>query len=242
MSFSHGKDGRLHVNGNDLSPYFKSVSTSGEIDTADTSALSDSHRQFITGQAGAEVTGDGMLDQSADAIEPVLTAALDDLATEIVHWHAGDALGAHGTGMQAVETTYNIQTPVEDVAAVNFAARSKTAFEAVVSLVPKASSFAAGTTIGGTIDNTAASTAGASGYLHAFSHGGAGTVGVIIQHSPSGTAGWTDLITFSNVTAAHVSERGTATGTVNRYLRTQVIKTGAGSASIGVSASRTPYL
>lgn len=242
MSFSHGSQGRLYVNGWDLSPYFKSVSSNGEIDTADTSALSDTHKQFITGQAGANISGDGMLDQSANAVEPVLTAALDDTDAEIVHWHNTDALGSHGTGMQAVETSYNINTPVSDVAATSFAAQSKTAFESVVALVPKASSLAAGTTIGGTVDNAAASTGGASAYLHAFSHGGAGTVSVIVQHSTSGTASWSDLITFSNVTAAHVSERATATGTVNRYLRTQIIKTGAGNASLSVGASRTPYL
>lgn len=241
-TFSHGARARLYCNAYDLSPYFKQAASEGEVDTADTTAFGATFRSFITGQAGGRFSAEGMLDQSAAAVEPVLVAALSDTDTELVHWFNTDAVGSTGYGMQGVETKFDISTPVSDVAAVSMEALSNHAFEHVLSLQAKADAPTAGTTDGAAVDFAAATTAGAAGYLQCFDHGGAGTVTVIVQQSASGTASWTDLITFADVTATHNSQRVAVAGSVARYLRARTIKTGAGAVSASVGASKTPYI
>lgn len=240
-SFSHGSRGRIYVNGYDLSPYFKEVSTAGELDTADATALADTHHKFLTGLASAKLSGEGMHDDSAGAIVPVLTAAESDTATEVVHWINQDVIGRSGYGMQGVETTFNVNTPVDDVAAVSFEAESNTGFERVVSLRPKSASDTSGTANSASVDNAVGTNAGAAGYLHLFSNGG-GTVTCKVQHSTDDSA-WTDLLTFTDVAGTvPTSQRVETSGTVRRYLRAQIIKTGAGAVTASISASRTPWL
>ena len=66
------------------------------------------------------------------------------------------------------------------------------------------------------IDNSASTSNGSSAYLQSFAVS-SGTCIVKVQHS-SNNSDFTDLITFTGVTGVS-SERGTSSGTVNRYLR-----------------------
>lgn len=241
-SFSHGSKGRIHTNGVDLSPYMAEVTTNGQIDMADSTALSDTYKTFVLGQASAELSADGMHDDTAGAVVSVLERAKSDVS-EITYWPNLDTVGNHGFGMQAVETSFNVTTPVSGVAAVSMAAQSTTGFEYITSLTAAADAFTAGTTNGAWVDNSVGTNAGASGYEQVFHYGGAGSVVVKIQHSTvGGTAAGTDLITFGAASANGVSDRQTVAGTVARYVRAQIIKTGAGTANVSVSLSRTPYL
>lgn len=240
-TFSHGSRGRIYLNGYDLSPYFKEVETSGELDWADTTALGDTHKKGIPGQASAQLSGSGMHDDSAGAVVGVLTAAETDAATEVVHFVNTDAIGKFGYGMQGVENTFNVNTPVDDVAAVSMEAQSNQGFERVVALRAKSASDTAGTASGTSVDNSVGTNAGAAGYLHLFSNGG-GTVTCKVQHSTDNSS-WNDLLTFTDVVGTTpTSERVQISGTVNRYLRAQIIKTGAGAVTASISASRTPWL
>ena len=66
------------------------------------------------------------------------------------------------------------------------------------------------------IDNSASTSNGSVAYLQSFAVS-SGTCIVKVQHS-SNNSDFTDLITFTGVTGVS-SERGTSSGTVNRYLR-----------------------
>ena len=66
------------------------------------------------------------------------------------------------------------------------------------------------------IDNSASTSRGASAYLQVFAVSSGNCV-VKVQHS-SNDASWSDLITFTSADDI-TSERATASGTINRYLR-----------------------
>jgi hypothetical protein len=69
------------------------------------------------------------------------------------------------------------------------------------------------------VDQSASTSNGARGYLQNFTLS-SGTPTVKIEHSANDSS-WSDLITFTSQ-AAHSGDRGTSTGTVNRYVRVTV--------------------
>lgn len=90
-----------------------------------------------------------------------------------------------------------------------------------------------------TVDQLAGTTAGGAGYVQCTDYSGLTSAVVKIQHSTD-DAIWSDLITFTNITAAPASERvATAAGaTVNRYVRAIVDVTGTGSITFWVGFNR----
>lgn len=80
------------------------------------------------------------------------------------------------------------------------------------------------------IDNGASSANGASGYMQcsALTLGGFTNVIFKIRHSTDNVA-FSDLITFTAVTAAPTAQRLTVAGTINRYTRAEYDFTGAGA-------------
>lgn len=91
------------------------------------------------------------------------------------------------------------------------------------------------TTNGTSVDNAAASTNGLVAMLHVTATA-SGSWTLKVQHSTNDST-WADLITFSANGSAITSERGTSSGTVNRYLRFQATRT-AGTSTFWVTAAR----
>lgn len=73
------------------------------------------------------------------------------------------------------------------------------------------------TTNGSTIDNEASSPNGAHANLHVLASSG-GTWALTVEHSTDGNS-WSTLMTFTSTGGAVTSERKTASGTINRYVR-----------------------
>jgi hypothetical protein len=80
------------------------------------------------------------------------------------------------------------------------------------------------TITGDSVDNGAATTNGALGHLH-IPATAAGNWSVKIQDSPNDAA-WADLITFVADGSVITAEQKTAAGTVDRYTRALVTRTG----------------
>lgn len=89
---------------------------------------------------------------------------------------------------------------------------------------------ASGNSQGASVDNGAATTNGGSAYLQlsALTLGGYTSVTIRIRHSTDNSV-FTDLASFTNVTAAPAGERITLPSTVNRYLAVSWTFNGAGS-------------
>lgn len=89
---------------------------------------------------------------------------------------------------------------------------------------------ASGDTTASSVDNSASSASGGSGYVQvsALTLGGYTNAVIKVRHSADNVT-YADLIAFTAVTAAQTAERKTVTGTVNRYLAASYAFTGAGS-------------
>jgi hypothetical protein len=86
------------------------------------------------------------------------------------------------------------------------------------------------------VDNLASSAGGAVASLHVTAYSGFTNVVFKVQHSVDNSV-WTDLITFTTITAVG-AELKRFTGTVNRYLRGFWDVTGSGSVTFAIAAAR----
>jgi hypothetical protein len=80
-------------------------------------------------------------------------------------------------------------------------------------------------TAGSAFDNTAAGANGAQAYLQVFAFTGTDAT-VKVQHATTSGGSYTDLITFTQTTAAPGAQRAVAAGTVNEFLKVTTVTTG----------------
>ncbi|HSW64402.1 MAG TPA: hypothetical protein VLH56_14005 [Dissulfurispiraceae bacterium] len=225
MSFVHGSSGRFYVNGFNLSAFLKSVSGSEEIEAHDSTTFGATAKTYVPGLVDATLSAEGLFSGAVAATDAVLSAALRGRTPVLWNWlPAGDVDGAFGYGMSAISTSYEIETPVDDLVSVSTEAQSNTGMERTQVLHPLAAQTATGN--GVARDHGAATTAGGAGYLQVMAASGT-TPNLVarVQHSVDNSV-WVDLITFAAVTAANVAQRLTVAGTVNRWTRTTWAITG----------------
>lgn len=222
-TFTHGKDTKVFANGYDLSTFLSSVSVSGEADTAETSTLGTTAKTYIAGLRDATITADGFFSSEVGGSDERLAAQLGTSVVFTVVLSA-DAVGAHGYGMTAIETSYEAGAEIGGATAVSMEGQSTVGQEAIRVLNALSAVTATGT--GTSVDNLASTTSGFAAYLHVTAASGT-TPNMVakVQHSADNST-WADLATFTAVTAANAYQRVAGTGTVNRYLRAQYTITG----------------
>lgn len=146
---------------------------------------------------------------------------------------AGNVVGQPFVGFEgAVHTGYEVLAKLGDLTKANVTYLVSGALEhgkVLQELATKTEDWN-----GTTLDNSASSSNGGSGYLQVVSSFGAFTGK--IQHSSDGST-WVDLITFTTVTSSPTAQRSTVTGTVNRFLRFTGNVWGEASPSLSPSAS-----
>lgn len=218
MAFKHGANARVYVNGYDLSAYLRQIGVTGKADAADVTTFGAAAKSYLAGLRDATLTAEGVFDGAVGAVDAVLEAALGANRSLWSIWPQGEAaVGDIGYGLDAIATSYEVSSPAVDVTSIAAEAQSKVGPERLLSLHPMAARTASAD--GTSLDHGAATTNGGVGYLQVTAASGTTpTLAVKIQHSPDAVT-WTDLITFTQVTAANQSERKTVTGTINRYLR-----------------------
>lgn len=223
MAFNPGTEAIVYLNGYDISGYLKSAGVSGSRDLYDSTTLGDTDREFVGGLGNAVFNADGLYE--ADSVSPkiddLLYAALELGANAILtHLPAGDGLGNRGIGIDGEESTYDISSPVDELVSVTLEVQSSVGAEPVRVLHPIGAETVTGNGTG--VDNGASSADGGSAYLHVTAHDrttGDETATIRVQHSVDDVV-YADLITFTAIASATPqAQRGTATGTVNRYVR-----------------------
>lgn len=237
MAFSHGSAGKVYVNGRDLSAYLHSASISGTADTAETTCFGATFKSYISGVKDGTISAEGYFESSTGSVDPTLNTALGASTKSLwtVYPQGESAIGSAAYHMQAIETSYSADVPVDNVVAVSAEAQSSSGIEAGVCLhVLGAES--TGTTNSSSYDGSASSTGGASAIVHCTAITATSAV-VKIQDSAD-NASFSDIITFTSITTAGSSERVAITGTVRRYVRATVTVTGAGSFTYTVSFCR----
>jgi len=227
MSFVHGSGARVYVNGFDLSAFLKSVSSSHEVEAHDSTTFTATAKTYMPGLEDATLSAEGLFSGAVGATDAVLHAALRGRTPVVWNWlPAGDVDGAFGYGLLAVETSYEIESPVDDLVSISAEAQSNVGRERAQILHPLAARTATGN--GTSRDNTTATTAGGVGYLQVTTVSGTTpSLTAVIQHSVDALT-WVDLITFTAVTASNNAQRIAVTGTVNRHIRAAWTISGTG--------------
>ena len=218
MSFVHGSSARVYVNGFDLSAFLKNVSSAAEIEAHDSTTFGATAKTYVPGLEDATLSADGLFSGAVGATDEVFHAALRGRTPVVWSWlPSGDVDGGFGYGFLALETSYEIESPVDDLVSVSAEAQSNAGRERVQVLAPLSARTATGN--GTSRDNAAATTAGGVGYLQVATVSGATpSLTAVIQHSVDGTT-WVDLITFTAVTVSNRAQRVAVAGTVNRHTR-----------------------
>ena len=119
MAFSHGKSAQMFIDDvggseRNFSTYINDTGLTRELDTADTSALGDTHRQFITGLVDGSFDLSGHYDPTVEGYINGLIAASQ--ATQFKYFPAGSASGKTYYDGTAVCTSFNITTGIDDAA------------------------------------------------------------------------------------------------------------------------------
>jgi len=235
MAFSAGYNGLIYVAGYDISGDCKSLDAEITVDLGDTTTFGKTQRTRIALLSDGSLSLGGFLNATTGQSSPVLSGIIGSNDSIYQAYWAGDAVGAHGIGFAADQDSLGTSTPFDGV--VEFTATSKpsSGVDFIRSIHALGSETASGT--GTTLDNSASTTVGGSGYLTVTSWN-ATTLDVSIRHSSDNFASDdTELLAFTQVSGANSAERVTATGTVKRYVRAIWTLVGT-SASFSVAIGR----
>lgn len=159
----------------------------------------------------------------------------------------GFAIGKPALFVVGDPTEYAVDAAVADAVAMTFTAAADEAVE-MGYLVAAYQAYTADALAGTAVDRGAFNSVvsgtpqpySANGFvagMHVTAYTGFTGVAVKVQHSPDNST-WTDLATFTNVTAVGAQRVSVAKGTqINRYLRASIDVTGTGSVTLLVAAA-----
>lgn len=224
MSFTHAKESRIAFGSAALSAYLTGITTSTSVETADSTDLTATTKNYVPGLADSSISLAGLFEPAYNT--PVLTVLGAASNSPVSVAPAGFALGKPVLVVAGRDTTYEIASAVGAVVSANITIQGDGKFDQGVSLADLASVSASGT--GSTQTDAGGTANGGVATIHVTDC--TGTLTVKVQHSTNGSTGWADLATFTAATAATSERIVVATGTtVNRYLRASWTLTGAGA-------------
>lgn len=237
MPRSHGTQTRVLVNGSHLSGSITGWRFQHRRSLqADVTVLTSTGNQFMPGQISGGLGIAGVWNSTAADITDVLDTAAGVagglLTTIFPETPAVGSLAFIGEGNVSA---LDYPAPVKDAVRVALEATPNDGVDIAVTLHVLGAETADGN--GSSVDNAASSANGGVASLHVPAFTGLTSIVVKVQHSTDNSA-WSDLITFTTVTAAESWERKTVTGTVNRYTRALWDVTGTGSAEFAVAFAR----
>lgn len=231
MSYNHGKDANVFVDGYDFSGYLSSAEMSSDIDVSETTTFMHQSKTYILGTSGSTLTMDGYFDDQATA-DNIMNSAFSSNESILSYYPSGSALGRPGYAFVGVQSSFSVSASVTDNVSFSVAVSSSAGVFRTQSLI--AMSTLTSSDEGDSLDNGAGSTYGGYGFLHAANI--SGTITVKIQHSTNNSS-WTDLATFSSITSEG-SELVSIVGTVNRYARVLYTISSGGSVDLQVGLNR----
>lgn len=216
----HGSLAKLYVNGRDLTSMWQNLESSMEVALADATgwgALGEAH--VVSPIKGGTISGEGMQESGVTGVNAILSATLGGANTPIVHMLRDTTVGDPGIAMLAAVSKYKAVAKLEDVSKAQMEGSSQVALEFVSALANMAARTASGN--GTSLDNAAGTTNGGVAYLTVPTVSGTTPSATVkVQHSTDNSS-WSDLGTFTAVTASGASQRLliAAGTTVHRYTR-----------------------
>ena len=217
MGFLHGKSSMVLFGGVNLSGFLNQMSTSNMVETAETTTFGNDAKTYIVGLKDGSMSLSGMFDGALLASDATLSAVIGNSANNVVTFAPSPVFGAVAFSAEAIETSYEVSSPVSDVVAANAEVQADGGIDRCLLLA--ALSAVTTTSTGTSIDNTASTSSGGVGYLHVTANDRTAGSVFKVQHSADNST-FADLITFTTVaTSTTQAEKIEVAGTVNRYVR-----------------------
>ena len=141
-------------------------------------------------------------------------------ADVVVVWAMGTTLGDSAVGLVAKQVNYDGSRGQDGSLALTVSCLADGIALEWGDMLTAGIDTHTGATDGTSIDDAAGTSDGIVGYIHAPAFNGT-DVTVVIQESSDNGAGdaWTTKLSFTQITVVNASERKTATGAVERYVR-----------------------
>jgi len=229
-----GKSSVILMDGRDMGDYLSSIDLARSGSALDATVFNSSeNKEYIAGGlVDASLSGDGLFD--SQNIDSTLNSALASTAAKVwTYWPQGMSTGSFGYGMQALETKYDIKTPLEEVVSMSIEAQSKVAADRIVSLFNGVISSSSGN---GATNAGTSSVDGMVGYIQRTDTGAGNIATAVIQHTSGST--WATLITFSAVSAQSGQRVATGSTAIKKNVRfkyTMSDSTATATANVGFS-------
>jgi hypothetical protein len=216
MAKKTGLGNQLYVAGYDLSGDISNFEISSPRNVVDVTSINKSANERLLTTADGAITFNTFFNDAALAEHVALKAvpSTDRVTTFLMGSTANDP----ACGLVAKQLNYDMTRTADG--GLNFSIDLQSQGYPVewgTSLVAGKVTHSSATNVA-SLDQSSSSSDGSQAYLQAFSISSGDAV-IKVQHS-SDNSSWADLITFTTVSAL-TSERGTSTGTVNRYVRAQ---------------------
>lgn len=241
MVFRHGRRTRILFQGNDVTTYLNEAGSTSSIETAEVTSFAADTKAYIIGNRDGTLSLSGMFDGATDAVDEIFeTAAFAEDGSHVMIMQASEASDAVGATCQFAKgdmTSYEVSSPMSDVAAVSVEVQADGGlYSGVVLHDPNASGVAvynANVDDNETsVDDSSSSSGGALGHLQVIANTLNGSAVVTIEDSSDNSA-FASLIGFTAVSAGNTTaENVEVSGTVDRYVRLNVDTTAASTGSI----------
>lgn len=204
-----------------------------------TDGLGDSWREFVnTGCSGGVFSQAGaFFDDTTNRMHTALKTSSATSRVGLIVW-GGNILASSCTGFAGIlGVSYSVIAQLKGLTKANAVYGVSGQVEEGVILQPHTA--LTSETVQTSVDNGAASTNGAGGYLEVSAYSGFTSVTVILQHSTDNSA-WSNITGggFTAVTSAPTAQRLSISGTINRYTRSWVQVSGSGSVTLAVALAR----
>lgn len=240
-TFRHGKGVAVFIDQYDFSAYFKDLTNSNTVETAETTAFGDSAKKYIVGLKDGGVTLSGYFESTdSTGTDQYFASVLGSTTNQkVIVAPEGHSNGARASMLISNATSYEVSGAIADVVGANAEFQSTSGVDHGVIL--SSGSAVTSTGNGTAVDNSASSSNGGVAYLSIPTNTRNGNITIKVQQSADNST-FTDLVTFTTVTSTQkTSERvEVAAGTsVARYLRVSYTVAGStGSATPTVAFAR----
>jgi hypothetical protein len=243
MAFIHGKNSGVAVGRYLMSTFLRDATMSTDVDMAETSVYGNTNKTFIPGLASTTVALGGLWDSAAlKSDEAFAEIILDGVATPVSLATSGFTHGNIAYTIGADQSSFEIATPVTDVAALTAQFQSRVdpsgGKRGHVFIGNGAALTATGSTA--SIDNAAGTTNGLGWSIHVIANDRSTSSTFIVEDSPNDSV-WTQVgssfvVNSGTTSSTYLVEKGT---TIDRYLRASYTLTaGTGSMTVVLVATR----
>lgn len=233
---THGKRARTYINGIDMSSYLNKFGVDNMADTVETSAFSSSDKTYVVGLKDATISAEGFFAGSTYQTDSVFSSILG--STEIWSFYpAGPTFGNAGYGVKAIETAYNISSPIDGVVSITADGQAVIGADRIVSYHALTAVSSSGSDVA--VDGGSTSLLGATAYLQVTNVSSTVIeIGVTVQHSSAGIS-WANIISFTSGAGIRAERSISSSTKIKRYLRSNwMLSSSSGSVTFNVGVKR----